>query len=105
MVLITIAVSRGPLPFIQSRSTPASAGLVPNWLQLSPPVQAAVDRPSSESRRAPGLARDLSQVISEPIFSISWLVEAARHQLLDSILSGGSSERGDARIPPGAKLN
>ena len=40
-----------------------------------------------------GLARDLAQVISEPIFDIPRLVEAARHQRLDPLLSGRSPER------------
>ena len=53
----------------------------------------------------PGLARDFAQVVSEPIFDVPRLVEAARHQRLDSLLGGGSPERGDARIPPGAELD
>ena len=32
-------------------------------------------------------------------------MEAARHQLFDSILGRGSPERSDARIPPGTELN
>jgi hypothetical protein len=32
-------------------------------------------------------------------------VEPARHQLFDSILGGGSTERSDARIPPGTDLD
>jgi len=52
-----------------------------------------------------GLARDLAQVVSEPIFDIPRLVEAARHKRLDPLLSGRSPERTDARIPPGAKLD
>src|SRR5580704_95516 len=51
------------------------------------------------------LARDLAQVISEPIFDIPGLVEAARHQRFDPILGGGSPERSDARIPPGTELD
>lgn len=62
-------------------------------------------RPGVEDRvgRA-GLARNLAQVISESIFDIPRLVEAARHQLFDPILGGGSAERSDARIPSGAEL-
>src|SRR5258705_7644604 len=51
------------------------------------------------------LARDLAHVISKPIFDIPRLVEAARHQRLDSILGSGSPERSDARIPPGAEFD
>ncbi len=52
-----------------------------------------------------GLARYLAHVVSEPIFDISWLVEAACHQRFDPILGGGSPQRRDARIPSGAELN
>src|SRR5271155_2164446 len=52
-----------------------------------------------------GLACDLAQVVSQPIFDISRLVEAARHQRLDPLLGGRSPERSDARIPPGAELD
>src|ERR1700691_3452221 len=51
-----------------------------------------------------GLARDLAEVVCEPIFNISRLMESARHQILDPFLRSGSTERSDARIPPGAKL-
>jgi hypothetical protein len=51
------------------------------------------------------LARDLAQVVSEPIFDIPRLVEAARDQGLDPLLGGRSPERSDARIPPGAELD
>jgi hypothetical protein len=44
-----------------------------------------------------GLERDLAQVVSEPIFDIPWLVEAACHQRFDPILGGASTERSDAR--------
>src|SRR5580692_2964282 len=54
---------------------------------------------------APGLAPDLAQVVSKPIFDISRLVEASRHQRFDPILGGGSPERSNARIPPGAELD
>jgi len=47
---------------------------------------------------------DLGQVVPEPIFDISRLVEAARHQRLDPLLGRGPPERRDARIPPGAEL-
>jgi hypothetical protein len=46
----------------------------------------------------------LAHVVSEPIFDIPRLVEAARHQRFDPILGGGSPERSDARIPPGTEL-
>src|SRR4051812_30064255 len=58
----------------------------------------------SGPRRAQ-LARELTQVVSEPIFDIPWLMKAARHQGFDPILSGGSPERGNARIPPGPQLD
>src|SRR5579859_6562625 len=56
----------------------------------------------SDSR---SLARKLAQIVSEPIFDIAWLVEAALHQCSDSILCGRSTERSDARVPPGAELD
>ena len=52
-----------------------------------------------------GLSRDLAQVVSEPIFDIPRLVEAARDQRLDPLLGGRSTERSDASIPPGAELD
>src|SRR5579863_7364921 len=52
-----------------------------------------------------GLARDLAQIVSEPIFDIPRLMETARHQRFDPILGGGSPERSNARIPPGAELD
>src|SRR5579871_5909405 len=60
---------------------------------------------SSELASSADLARDLPQVISEPIFDIPGLVEAALHQRFDSILCGRSPERRDARIPPSAELD
>jgi hypothetical protein len=48
---------------------------------------------------------NLAQVVSKPIFCVTRLVEAALHQRFDPILSGGSAERSDARIPSGAKLD
>src|ERR1700683_1911385 len=59
---------------------------------------------SSDSSGA-GLARDLAQIVSEPIFDISWLVEAARHQRFDPFLGSRSPERSEARIPPGTELD
>jgi hypothetical protein len=47
----------------------------------------------------------LAQVVSEPIFDILRLVEAARHQRFDPFLGGGSCERSDARIPPDTELD
>jgi len=46
-VLITNTVPRVPLPFIKNRSTPASAVAIPNWLELSLPVQVMVDHPDA----------------------------------------------------------
>ena len=51
------------------------------------------------------LARYLAQVISEPIFDIPRLVEAACHQRLDPILGSGTPERSDACIPPSTELD
>src|SRR6202030_4036835 len=61
----------------------------------------------SRSWEPPGrrLSLNLAHVVSQPIFDIPRLVEAARHQLFDSILGGGSPERTNARIPPGADLD
>src|SRR5581483_1649458 len=67
-------------------------------------VPAATSR-SSELASSADLAGDLPQVVSEPIFDIPGLVEAALHQRFDSILCGRSPERSDARIPPGAKFD
>ena len=53
----------------------------------------------------PLLARNLAQIVSEPIFDIPRLVEAARHQRLDPLLGGRSPERSDARIPPSTELD
>src|SRR5271170_4054298 len=50
-------------------------------------------------------SRDLAQVVSEPIFDIPRLMEAARDQGFDPILGGRSPERSDARIPSGAELD
>jgi len=47
----------------------------------------------------------LSQVVSEPIFDIPRLVEAALDQRFDSVLCGRSPKRSNARIPPGAELD
>ena len=52
-----------------------------------------------------GLARDLTQIIPEPIFDIPRFVEAARHQRFDPILGDRSPERSDTRIPPGVELD
>jgi hypothetical protein len=51
-LLITNTVSRIPLSFIKSRSTPASAGAFPNWLELSLPVQVMVDPPDANVAEA-----------------------------------------------------
>src|SRR5258706_12626832 len=56
------------------------------------------------NRVAADLARELAQVVSEPIFDISWLVEAAGHQRFDPLLSGGSADRSHACIPAGGGL-
>ena len=47
----------------------------------------------------------MAQVPPKSIFYVPRLVEAARHQPLDSLLGGGTPERRDARIPPGAQLD
>jgi hypothetical protein len=52
-----------------------------------------------------GLACDLAQIVSQPIFDIPRLVKASRDQRLDPLLGCGSSEGSDARIPPGAELD
>jgi hypothetical protein len=52
-----------------------------------------------------GLARDLANIVSEPVFRVSRFVEAARHQLFNPLLCGWSPERSDARIPPGAEFD
>jgi hypothetical protein len=62
-------------------------------------------RPEFGTASSADLARDLAQVVSEPIFDIPRLVESARNQRFDSILCGRSPERSDARIPPGAELD
>jgi hypothetical protein len=45
-------VSRVPLPFIKNRSTAASAAAIPNWLELSLPVQVMVDPPDANVAEA-----------------------------------------------------
>src|SRR5271170_5461791 len=52
-----------------------------------------------------GLAMDFAHVVSEAIFDIPGLMEAAGHQRFDSILRGGSPERSDARIPSGSEFD
>jgi hypothetical protein len=47
----------------------------------------------------------LAQVVSEPIFDIPRLLEAARRECFDPFLGGGSTKRLDARIPPGAEFD
>src|ERR1700691_4152121 len=61
--------------------------------------------PRVRKRVGTSLARDLAQVVSESIFDVPRLVEAARHQRLDPLLGSRSPERSDARIPPGAELD
>src|SRR5580658_11201028 len=51
------------------------------------------------------LPPDLAEVVSESIFDIPRLMEAARHQRLDPLLRGRSAERSDAGIPSSAKLD
>jgi hypothetical protein len=51
-VLITNTMSRVPLPFIKNRPTPASAAAIPNWLELSLPVQVMVDPPGANVAEA-----------------------------------------------------
>src|SRR5262245_33193213 len=47
----------------------------------------------------------LSDVISEPIFSIAVLVKASLDQCLDSLLRGWPFNRSNACIPPGSDFN
>src|SRR5579864_179034 len=61
--------------------------------------------PDSLTASSAGLTRDLAQIIPEPVLDIPRLVEAARHKRLDPLLSGGSPERSNARVPPGAEFN
>jgi hypothetical protein len=80
--------------------------LGPHFERLSPPlIQHSERRRPAPSAMGAGLARYLAQVVSEPIFDIPRLVEAACHQRFDPILSGGSPERSDACIPPGTELD
>lgn len=51
------------------------------------------------------LAHDLAQVISEPIFDVAGLVEAALHQCFDPVLRGRSSDCSHARVPSGTELD
>src|SRR5271166_6438316 len=62
-------------------------------------------RVAKKNDHGTGLACDLAQVVSEPIFDVPRLVEAARDQRLDPLLGGRSPERSDARIPPGTELD
>jgi hypothetical protein len=72
-----------------------------DWLR-TPPI---LNVPELRIASGAGLARDLTQVVSEPIFDIPRLVKAARHQRFDSLLGGGSPERSDARIPPAVLID
>src|SRR5258708_12360555 len=56
-------------------------------------------------RVATDLARELAQVVSQPIFDFSRFVEAAGHQGFDPLLGGGSADRSHARIPAGGELD
>jgi len=47
----------------------------------------------------------LPQVVSQPIFDIPRLLKPARRQRFDPLLRGRSTERLDARIPPGIDLD
>src|ERR1700733_2781983 len=62
-------------------------------------------RPKFGTASSTDLARDLAQVVPESIFDISRLVESARHQGFDPVLGGRSTERSDARIPPGTEFD
>src|SRR4051794_170175 len=67
--------------------------------------KASRPRPRSlQPRRGASLALELAQVVSEAIFDFSRLVEAARHQCFEPVLGGGSPQRSDAGIPPGAEF-
>jgi hypothetical protein len=52
MVLITNIAFRNPLLFLKNRPTLASAAAIPNWLELSPPVQVLVDPPDANVAEA-----------------------------------------------------
>ena len=52
-----------------------------------------------------GLAHELAQIVSEPIFDVPRLVEAESHERFDSFWAARPIERSDARIPPGSELN
>jgi hypothetical protein len=60
---------------------------------------------SSDSESGKDLARNLAQVISEPVLYVPGFVEAAFQQRFDAILCSGPPERRDARIPTGAEFN
>ena len=48
---------------------------------------------------------DLAQVVSKPVFDVSRLMEAQRHQRFDTILGGRASERRNTRIPTRTELD
>src|SRR5580700_10781989 len=84
------------------KTSPQTFETCPPRLLRTPPI---LNVPELRIASGAGLARDLAQVVSEPIFDIPWLVEAARHQRFDPILRSGSTERSDACIPPSAELD
>jgi hypothetical protein len=76
------------------------------WLKIFPITLGGGKRLLADGTiSAASLARYLGQVVPEPIFDITRLVEAAGHQRFDPILGGGSPERSDAGIPPGTELD
>src|ERR1700685_834524 len=58
-----------------------------------------------ETASTTSLAMNLAQVVSEPTFCVTRFVESTLHQRFDPILGGGSTERSDAGIPPGAEFD
>jgi hypothetical protein len=91
--------------------------LIPRWsffISNSPSVSCQANpasrafhpyRPEFTTALGADLARDLAQIVAEPIFYVARLVESARYQGLDAFLGGRSPEQSDARIPPGAELD
>ena len=51
-----------------------------------------------------GRAAELTYVESQPIFNVTWLMEAMLHQCLDSRLAGGALNRGKKCVPLGGNF-
>ena len=63
-----------------------------SWQASSASSASLPQRPELGTTPIPGLARDLAQIVAEPILDIAWFVEAERHQRLDPILRGRPPE-------------